>query len=280
MNSGAARLAEAIRADEGLARVMSQVFSAENRSALTAAGAQLLCFEDRLRTLADQLRAAWAPLLEGLRPLARSIAAVLSVPRAGDYEALLIEVGCKPFEARFLSTLVITSGGRSAKDLDGRRRELGSALREIVKAADRSTLVMARRAAVLQPLLDEWTRPWIEDGLDACGVPLSFEGFQALVQDAANREPEACARLGKVAPLIFGHVPKARGASLSTATVTHALLLAVVHDIGHRAAYTYSPYGEDYTDRLTAATRRQLQHPGFNPVAARRLAKKLKWTED
>jgi hypothetical protein len=273
MNSGAARLAEAIRADEGLARVMSQVFSAENRSALSAADAQL-------RSFADQLRAAWAPLLDGLRPLAQNIAAVLSVPRAGDYEALLIELGCEPFEARFLSTWVITSGGRSAQDLDGRRRELGSALLQIVKAADRSTLVMARRAAVLQPMLDEWTRPWIEDGLDACGVQLSFEGFQDLVRDAAARQPAACARLGKVAGLIFGHVPKARGASLSTETVTHALLLAVVHDTGHRAAYTYSPCEDDYTDRLTAATRRQLQQPGFNPVAARRLAKKLKWIEN
>jgi hypothetical protein len=249
MNSGAARLAEVIRADEGLARVMSQVFSAENRAAPTAAGAQRL-------SLKDQLRAAWAPLLEDLRRLARSIAAVLSVPRAGDYEALLIELRYKPFEARFLSTLVITSGGRWAKDLDGQRREFGSALRQIVKAADRSTLRMARRAAVLLPMLDEWTRPYIEDGLDACGVRLSFEGFQDLVQDAANREPEACARLGKVAPLIFGHVPKARGASLSTETVTHALLLAVVHDTGHHAAYTYSPCEDDYTDRLTAATRR------------------------
>jgi hypothetical protein len=155
MNSGAARLAEVIRADEGLARVMSQVFSAENRAALTAVGAQRL-------SLKDQLRAAWAPLLEDLRRLARNIAAVLSASRAGDYEALLIEVGCKPFEARILSTLVIT-GGSCARDLDGRRRELGSALRQIVKAADGSTLVMARRAAVLLPVLDEWTRPSYED---------------------------------------------------------------------------------------------------------------------
>ena len=238
MNSGATRLAEAIRADEGLARVMSQVFSAENRSALSAAGSQLRSFADQLRSFADQLRAAWTPLLKGLRPLARNIAAVLSVPRAGDYETLLIEVGYQPFEARFLSTWVITTGGSWAKDLDGRRRELGSALRQIVKAADRSTLVMARRAAVLLPLLDEWTRPYIEDGLDACGVRLSFEGFQDLVRDAAARQPAACARLGEVAGLIFGHVPKARGASLSTETVTHALLLTVVHDTGHRAAYT------------------------------------------
>jgi hypothetical protein len=53
----------------------------------------------------------------------------------------------------------------------------------------------------------------------------------------------------------------------------------VVHDTGHHAAYTYSPCEDDYTDRLTAATRRQLQQPGFNPVAARRLAKKHRWTK-
>ena len=61
--------------------------------------------------------------------------------------------------------------------------------------------------------------------------------------------------------------------------MTHALLLMTVREAGHRAAYTYSPYEDDFTDRLTVATRRQLQQPRFNPNAARRRAKKLKWTE-
>ena len=273
MNSAEAGLAdEVIGAGEGLARFVSQVFTAENRSVVTAAGAQLLSF-------ADQLRTASVPLLEQLMPRAWDIAAVLAAPRAGDYEALLIELGYKPIEARLLSTWAITTGGSFAEDLDVRRRELGSALREIVKAADRSTLVMARRAAVLLLLLDEWTRPWIENGLDACDLPLSFEAFRDLVRNAADRQPEACARLGEVAPLIFRHVPKARGASLTTTAVTHALLLMIVRETGHRAAYTYSPYEDDFTDRLTVATRRQLQQPRFNPNAARRRAKKLKWTE-
>ena len=174
---------------------------------------------------------------------------------------------------------MITTGGSCAQDLDVRRRKLGSALRQVVEAADRSTLVMARRADDLLPLLDECTRPSIENGLDACDLPLSFEGFRDLVRNAADRQPEACARLGEVAPLIFRHVPKARGASLSTVAVTHALLLMTVREAGHRAAYTYSPDEEDFTDRLTVATRPQLQQPRFNPNAARRRAKKLKWTE-
>ena len=105
MKSGAGGLAdEVIRADDGLVSLISQVFTAENRSVITAARAQILSF-------ADQLRAAWPPLFEQLMPLARNIAAVLSAPCAGDYEALLIEVGYKPFEARILSTWVITTGG-------------------------------------------------------------------------------------------------------------------------------------------------------------------------
>jgi hypothetical protein len=58
MKSGAGGLAdEVIRADDGLVSLISQVFTAENRSVITAARAQLLSF-------ADQLRAAWPPLFE------------------------------------------------------------------------------------------------------------------------------------------------------------------------------------------------------------------------
>src|SRR5215213_9474819 len=128
MNSGTADAAiEVVRAEEGLASVMSQLFTAENRSAVTAAGAQL-------RSFADQLGAAWTPLLEGLWPLARTMAAAISEPRASDYEAVLLEVGYQPLEARLLSNWAITTGESLARELDRRRRELGSALRQVVKA--------------------------------------------------------------------------------------------------------------------------------------------------
>src|SRR5829696_604711 len=72
---------------------------------------------------------------------------------------------------------------------------------------------------------------------------------------------------------------RARGASLKAPTVTHALLLMIAHDAGHPAAYTYCPYEEDWVDRMTEATRRQLQQPRFSPIAARRLLKSQKWTD-
>jgi hypothetical protein len=217
-----------------IAAVMSQVFTPEVQAVVTGAGARLLGY-------VDELLAASAPVLEQLLPLVRNVAAVLSERRAGEYEELLIEVGYEPAEARMLSLWAISSGRRYAEHIDTRRREFGSALRKIVGAADRSTRVMARRAAILLPELDEWTRPWIEHGLARGGLPLSFEEFKDLVRAAAHRQPDACARLGEFAALIFPHSPKGRGKSLSETTVTHVLLLMILRKSGHRARYTYCP---------------------------------------
>ena len=111
-------------------------------------------------------------------PLARNMDAVFRAPRAASYEPLLIEMGYEPVAAQILSRWILTNGGRWAKDLDVSRRKLASALRGIVKAADQSPLVMGRRAAVLLPLLDDWTRPWVETAIAdfVCRSPLrSFE---------------------------------------------------------------------------------------------------------
>ena len=273
MNSGAGHPApERIVAEETLGEVLSQLLTAEARSAIAAAGKQVVTF-------ADQLRPVLATLLKRLVPLARNMDAVFQAPRAASYEPLLIEMGYAPVGAQILSLWILTNGRRWAKDLDVSRRKLGSALRQLVKAADLSPLVRARRAAVLLPLLDDWTRPWVETAIADSGVPLSFEEFRDLVREAAEGQPSACGRLCEIAPQIFRHVPKARGASLKAPTVTHALLLMIAHDAGHPAAYTYCPYEEDWVDRMTEATRRQLQQPRFSPIAARRLLKSQKWTD-
>src|SRR5215207_8192666 len=273
MNSGAGHPApERIVTEATLGEVLSQFLTAEARSAIAAAGKQVVTF-------ADQLRPVLATLLKRLMPLARNREAVFQAPRAASYEPLLIQMGYAPVAAQILSLWILTNGGRWAKDLDVSRRKLASALREIVKAADLSPLVMQRRAADLLPLLDHWTRPGLETAIADGGVPLSFEEFRDLVQEAAEGQPSACGRLCEIAPQIFRHVPKARGASLKAPTVRHALLLMIADDAGHPAAYTYCPYEEDWVDRMTEATRRQLQQPRFSPIGARRLLKGQQWTD-
>src|SRR5829696_3666552 len=218
MNSGAGRPApERIVAKGTLSEVLSQLLTAEARSAIAAAGKQVVTF-------ADQQRPVLATLLKRLVPLALNMEVVFQAPRAASYEPLLIQMGYAPVAAQILSLWILTNGRRWAKDLDVSRRKLASALRGIVKAADQSPLVMERRAAVLLPLLDDWTRPWVETAIADGGVPLSFEEFRDLVREAAEGQPSACGRLCEIAPQIFRHVPKARGASLKAPTVTHALL--------------------------------------------------------
>src|SRR5215207_1449489 len=136
MNSGAGRPApERIVAKGTLSEVLSQLLTAEARSAIAAAGKQVVTF-------ADQQRPVLATLLKRLVPLARNMEAVFQAPPAASYERLLIEMGYESVEARIRSRWIPTNGGRWAKDLDVSRRKLASALREIVKAADQSPLVM------------------------------------------------------------------------------------------------------------------------------------------
>jgi hypothetical protein len=232
-----------------------------------------------LLDFAGRLMAVLPPLIEQMTPFLQNLAAAVSEKRYPDYEDLLIEFGHEPLSARLLSISTITGGRRDAAELTLRRRKLGSALRGLANAPDQSTKVISRRAAALEPLLDKWTRAWIENSIDRCGLQISFEDFQDLVRRAAHGEPPACARFREIAPLIFRHVPKARGASYRVATVTHALLLvtASIHNRGAR--YTWSEIEGDFTDRLTAATRRQFQQPRFSPRPATKLIHSLKWIE-
>jgi hypothetical protein len=57
--------------------------------------------------------------------------------------------------------------------------------------------------------------------------------------------------------------------------VTHALLLLFIRARHRSAGYTYSELEEGFIDRMTAATRRQLQKPNFNPTRATQLRKML-----
>jgi len=215
---------------------------------------------------------AWAPYLKGLVLLAQTIAAVQARPRAPDYETVLIEVGgYEPDAARWLSLWATSTAEQNARELDRVRRKLGSTLRQLVKAAGRSTLVVSRRAEDLRPLLNDWTRPFVEEALAGSHLRLSFEEFRDMAAKAAKREPAACAHLAEIAPLIFESIPKARGRSLPVETVAHAQLLMAIRGNGHRASFTYSDIEDDHTDKMTAATRRHFQKPRFRPVGARDL---------
>src|SRR4051794_11972435 len=82
----------------------------------------------QLIRLAERIVPALALLFEQLTPVAEYVRSALEAPRAPDYEACLIALGYPADEARLLSLVVITFGERYARDWDGCRRELGSAM--------------------------------------------------------------------------------------------------------------------------------------------------------
>ena len=121
-------------------------------------------------------------------------------------------------------------------------------------------------------MLDSWGKELIENAIQSAGLPLSSDQFEDLVRKAAKRDPAACAQLRDVAQAIYPRMPKARGKSLSTATATHAVLLAY---LGERS-YTYSNDEEDFVDPMTRATRRHFEQRRFHPGKAVELRKNFR----
>src|SRR5215204_4197261 len=177
----AAAIADLVREDEQWRALVERLSAPEAKSAIVAAGT-------RLSKYANQLWLTWAPHLKCLVPLARNIATVHSRAPVPDYESVLIEVGgYEPDEACVLSLWVTSTAEQNARELDRERRKLGSALRRLVKAAGRSTLVVSRRAEDLLPLLSDGTRGLVEEALAKSRLRISFEEFLDMAAKAAER---------------------------------------------------------------------------------------------
>jgi hypothetical protein len=73
----------------------------------------------------------------------------------------------------------------------------------------------------------------------------------------------------RIADAIWRRVSVSRGPKLTLASAAHEYFLES-QSIFRSAAFTWSPEGEDFTDRLTQATREEFDDPNFNPVPARR----------
>jgi hypothetical protein len=77
--------------------------------------------------------------------------------------------------------------------------------------------------------------------------------------------PDVC----RIAKAIWRRVAVSRGPKLTHASAAHEYFLESQSIFGD-GAFTWSPEEEDFTDRLTQATREEFVDPDFNPVPARR----------
>jgi hypothetical protein len=75
--------------------------------------------------------------------------------------------------------------------------------------------------------------------------------------------------IGRIAKAIYRRVETSRGPKLTLASAAHEYFLES-QSIFRPAGYTWSSNDEDYTDRLTRATREEFEDPDFGPKSARR----------
>ena len=77
------------------------------------------------------------------------------------------------------------------------------------------------------------------------------------------------AEVVRIADAVWRGVKVVRGPKLTLVSATHEYFLES-QSIFRDAAFTWAPEDEDFTDRLTIATREEFDDPNFNPVTARR----------
>jgi hypothetical protein len=202
----------------------------------------------------------------------RQRAAQYSGPPTPGHETFLVEQGYEVAWAKVMATALTKLGDSFAEEWNGVRKPLGTAVRRISQAADKSPLVMSRRARELKALLQHGaSHAMVGTALAKVGVTLNLEDLRGLVDRAGNRDKKACAELAALSQAMLAHLPDPRGRPMSGETAIHVLLLEDLKERGKPYGYTWSPEKEDFVDGATRATRISCGSPNFDPRPAHRL---------
>lgn len=188
----------------------------------------------------------------------------LKHPNDTGYAKFLMALGFDPNWAGMLAAKIVEEGRARAAtsvmqtDFARALRRLGNArLKEEPFLFNcRLVLEAMNRTELISGLFDEL--PLFE------GVVFIRELRLCVAGDLSTR-----VEVARIARAIWRRVPVSRGPKLSVASAAHEYFLES-QSILNSAAFTWSPGTEDFTDRLTRATREEFEDPDFSPVSARR----------
>ena len=159
----------------------------------------------------------------------------------------------------------IVEEGRVRAATAKRSTEFAQALRRLANPRLATEAFLANAKVALEAMGGTVTTRDLFDGLPR------FEGLVfiralkfCLAGDLSDR-----AVVCRIARAIWRRVAVSRGPKLTHASAAHEYFLES-QSIFETAAFTWSPEEEDFTDRLTQATREEFDDPDFNPVPARR----------
>jgi hypothetical protein len=147
--------------------------------------------------------------VQALLTLAAAIRHIQSEPAIPGIEALLIERGDEPLQARVMARVIHICGERWARERTEIEKPLAGVLRRLADEAKATPPVVSRRAKALQQWLDRgddvdvFFRDWLEEA----GSRLSTQDLREITMLAANRDESACQRLVEIAEALAPYLP-------------------------------------------------------------------------
>jgi hypothetical protein len=199
---------------------------------------------------------------------------VAAAPPIPGHEQLLIDLGLHPLHARIVAYAVQKLGRRWAAECNETRRQL-ALIRPLARMSSATALVISRRAQKLRLLLDDGVaKSSLELAVEQSNLQLTLNEIMEIMRLAENRNPAACRHLVSIAQKLLTSLPDSRGRSISEQTGVHRSFLWFLGLLGHATGHTWSSRLDDFSDRLTLATRLAVGNPHFNPRYARELHKR------
>jgi hypothetical protein len=187
----------------------------------------------------------------------------LKYPKDNGYAKFFVGLGYDHNWAGMLAARVVEEGRVRAATAQ-KRTEFVRALKRL--ATPRKTEVFLADA---RWVLEAMNGTQLMDGL--FGKVLRFDGllFIRSLHLCCDGDLSLRSEVARIADVVWRHVSVPRGPKLTHASAAHQYFLESL-SIFVPAAFTWSPAREDFTDRLTQATREEFDNPDFHPGPARR----------
>jgi hypothetical protein len=192
----------------------------------------------------------------------------LKYPKDKGYGKLLETLGYDRNWGGMAAAMIVEEGRVRAATAKG-STEFAQALRRLANPRLETQAFLANAKTALEAMSRTVLTRDLFDGRPRFYGLVFIRALRSCLAGDLSDRPEVC----RIAKAIWRRVAVSRGPKLTHASAAHEYFLEAQSIFG-TGAFTWSPYSEDFTDRLTQATREEFDDPDFNPVSARRLRAK------
>jgi hypothetical protein len=188
----------------------------------------------------------------------------LKYPKDKGYGKFLETLGYDRNRAGMMAAMILEEGRVRAATAK-RNAEFAQALRRLANSRLETEAFLANAKVALEAMSGTVLTRGLFDGLPRFDGLVFIRALKFCLAGDLSDRPDVC----RIAKAIWRRVAVSRGPKLTHASAAHEYFLES-QSIFRTVAFTWSPYSEDFTDRLTQATREEFDDPDFNPVPSRR----------